>query len=103
MKDIESLRQEITATEHHLSRLKDELAVLEQNSTSAGDSRDLTGNGERRDGPGQKWPLSLEEYKRYGRQMIVPQVGIQGAIWSLLFQVLIVCRRLLIIWKPQAS
>lgn len=25
-----------------------------------------------------KWPLSSEEYKRYGRQMIVPNIGIQG-------------------------
>jgi len=26
----------------------------------------------------KKWPLELEEYKRYGRQMIVPNIGIQG-------------------------
>jgi adenylyltransferase/sulfurtransferase len=25
-----------------------------------------------------KWPLSSEEYKRYGRQMIIPNIGIQG-------------------------
>jgi adenylyltransferase/sulfurtransferase len=27
---------------------------------------------------GTKWPLSPEEYKRYGRQMIVPNIGLQG-------------------------
>lgn len=25
-----------------------------------------------------RWPLDTDEYKRYGRQMIVPQVGIDG-------------------------
>lgn len=25
-----------------------------------------------------RWPLDADEYKRYGRQMIVPQVGIDG-------------------------
>ena len=30
------------------------------------------------DGTRQKWPLSKEEYKRYGRQLIMPEVGVQG-------------------------
>lgn len=24
------------------------------------------------------WPLSKEEYKRYGRQMIMPEIGLEG-------------------------
>jgi adenylyltransferase/sulfurtransferase len=27
-----------------------------------------------------KWPLSQEEYKRYGRQLIMPEVGLQGQL-----------------------
>lgn len=26
-----------------------------------------------------KWPLSAQEYDRYGRQLVLPNVGIQGA------------------------
>lgn len=81
MKEIERLRQEISTTETQLARLKEELAVLEQNSTSAEDTRE-SGDGDGTDRPERKWPLSLEEYKRYGRQMIVPQLGIQGAIFT---------------------
>lgn len=29
----------------------------------------------------QKFPLSLDEYARYGRQMIVPQFGIEGRLF----------------------
>lgn len=36
------------------------------------------------DGGVNKWPLSAEEYTRYGRQMIVPSVGLQGISNSLL-------------------
>lgn len=78
MEEVERLRQEINATETQLARLKGELAALEQKSTSAEDTRELD-NGEGIDRVERKWALSLEEYKRYGRQMIVPQVGIQGA------------------------
>lgn len=27
---------------------------------------------------GKKWPLDMSEYKRYGRQLIMPEVGLQG-------------------------
>lgn len=30
----------------------------------------------------RRWPLELGEYRRYGRQLIVPQVGLQGASLS---------------------
>jgi cell shape-determining protein MreC len=29
----------------------------------------------------QEYPLSLDEYARYGRQMIVPQFGIKGMLF----------------------
>lgn len=26
------------------------------------------------------WPLDAEEYKRYGRQMIMPEIGLEGSL-----------------------
>lgn len=28
--------------------------------------------------PASRWPLSATEYKRYGRQLIMPEIGLQG-------------------------
>lgn len=70
------LRQQIVETEAQLKRLKDQLSQVE--AALAAESV----NGPPLDGSpvteGTKWPLSAEEYKRYGRQMIVPSIGIQG-------------------------
>lgn len=27
---------------------------------------------------GQEWALRLDEYRRYGRQMVMPEVGLEG-------------------------
>lgn len=70
-KTAESLRAQIEATEEQLRKLKEQLADLEDQNTSQ--------NVQESDPVTQrKWPLSLEEYKRYGRQMIVPSIGNQG-------------------------
>ncbi|KJX99417.1 molybdenum cofactor biosynthetic protein [Zymoseptoria brevis] len=37
-----------------------------------------------------RWPLSAEEYKRYGRQMIMPEIGLHGQIRMKKAKVLIV-------------
>ena len=34
------------------------------------------------------WPLEAEEYIRYGRQMIMPEVGLQGEAYTVLCVVL---------------
>jgi len=31
----------------------------------------------------RKWPLEKTEYKRYGRQLIMPEIGLQGKFVSL--------------------
>jgi adenylyltransferase/sulfurtransferase len=39
--------------------------------------------------PAGRWPLEKHEYKRYGRQLIMPEIGLQGthlASWWLLLQ-----------------
>jgi adenylyltransferase/sulfurtransferase len=72
-----SLRSEIAATEARLAKLKRELQEAEESarvSRSTNNAQPAT-SGPR---PERKWPLLKEEYRRYGRQMIVPQVGLQG-------------------------
>jgi adenylyltransferase/sulfurtransferase len=69
-----SLRSQIAATEASLAALKGDLAHAEQAATATL-SADTAGN--KGNGP-TRWPLMPDEYRRYGRQMIVSQVGLQG-------------------------
>jgi adenylyltransferase/sulfurtransferase len=77
---VDSLRKQITATEQELKRLKAQLASVEAHDGINGVEKSLQGLEVDDAGPVTrgKWPLSAEEYKRYGRQMIVPSIGIQG-------------------------
>ncbi|KAJ5204321.1 uncharacterized protein N7498_005200 [Penicillium cinerascens] len=73
-----SLRAQIAATEAQLAGLKRDLA----NAEAAGKPETgSTGNTkEGLNGTGSRWPLLQEEYKRYGRQMIVSQIGLHGQL-----------------------
>ncbi|KAJ8069747.1 hypothetical protein OCU04_000171 [Sclerotinia nivalis] len=82
-----SLRCQIADTEAELSRLKLQLLSLEEKDTDAKNLEAKSTNASsasEKDGPvthdESKWPMSLEEYKRYGRQMIVPDIGIKGQL-----------------------
>lgn len=70
----EALRRQIEAAEKELRNLKDELARIEEKSDMNGHNRDTSDEIYE----SNNWPLSPEEYLRYGRQMIVPNIGIQG-------------------------
>lgn len=72
-----SLRAQIAITEAQLAGLKRDLARAESQAAAKSDNTESAGSGE---GPGLQypWPLLQEEYKRYGRQMIVSQVGLPG-------------------------
>lgn len=74
MEDIDTkcaaLRAQIAATESQLSALKQELEAAEK---LRGATMPAPCNNSER-----KWPLSPEEYQRYGRQMIVSQIGLPG-------------------------
>lgn len=84
MGDIEdtcaSLRAQIAATEAQLAGLKRELESAEQAAIKvrAQDAPNSTATTSTQGNEKRKWPLLDEEYRRYGRQMIVPQVGLQG-------------------------
>ncbi|KAI1813381.1 adenylyltransferase [Poronia punctata] len=74
---IQQLKAQISTREKELQQLKTELAELE-----LPDQPSRTGTTESRSTapPGWKWPLKEEEYARYGRQLILPSVGIQGQL-----------------------
>lgn len=71
-----SLRAQISATEAHLAGLKRDLADAEKVAQSTRPTNDE--QDERRKGTEYRWPLLQEEYRRYGRQMIVSQIGLEG-------------------------
>ena len=76
----ESLKKQIAVTEEELKNLREQLASIEaQDEVKRGlAGLDLGNVTETQNKDEKKWPLSEEEYRRYGRQMIVPSVGIQG-------------------------
>ena len=69
-----SLRAQVVATESQLAQLKRELASAEHVAASAKKSR----ADEQNDREKSRWPLLDDEYKRYGRQMIVEEIGLRG-------------------------
>lgn len=81
--EVQALRDQITDLEKRLSDLQKRLRDAEQSVISDGDARVAQPNlapvplpdNESTTAPR---PLELEEYKRYGRQMIVPSIGIEG-------------------------
>ncbi|KAE9381236.1 molybdenum cofactor synthesis protein [Stipitochalara longipes BDJ] len=84
-KSVEALRRHIAATEEELKKLKEQLAAIENEEVP-----DVKGLSLEEGPVTRKWPLELEEYKRYGRQMIVPNIGIQGQLRLKAASVLIV-------------
>ncbi|OLN93210.1 Adenylyltransferase and sulfurtransferase uba4 [Colletotrichum chlorophyti] len=70
MGKIEDLRRKVAEAAVELQKLKDELAVAEKEAQEA------------REAPKEpwRWPLQPDEYERYGRQLIIPNVGIIGQL-----------------------
>jgi len=77
MHKIDHLRREIARRETELAELKSRLAVAEseERAQKQQHERDDDGGGE----TAWRWPLEEHDYERYGRQMIVPGFGLQGA------------------------
>lgn len=74
-----SLRAQITATETRLAGLRRELESAEKAAIDIRKEEATEAEAENKDHKARTWPLLGEEYRRYGRQMIVPQLGLQGA------------------------
>ncbi|KAI0890662.1 adenylyltransferase [Annulohypoxylon maeteangense] len=80
----EQLQRKIVQAEKELQDLRKQLAELESPTLHAdvdqglGSTSDLSEST--KDLPEWKWPLREEEYLRYGRQLILPTVGIKGQL-----------------------
>ncbi|POS78061.1 molybdenum cofactor synthesis protein 3 [Diaporthe helianthi] len=73
-KSAAQLREQIAKADEELKDLKAQLAQAEAHEHA----QKTEGASGSINGPGWKWPLKAEEYDRYGRQLILPNVGIQG-------------------------
>ena len=81
-KHVADLRTQISKLESHLSDLKQQLARAEKSTHVKVPSnlyQDLNhSNSDDSISSSRNWPLDQEEYRRYGRQMILPEIGLQG-------------------------
>lgn len=88
---VGNLRFEIDTLEARLSHLRTKLAEAESSATPnllPNSSEPGSCNADTAPDPqpaskqiGEwEWPLDAEEYKRYGRQMIMPEIGLEGWI-----------------------
>ncbi|BCR88485.1 urmylation protein [Aspergillus chevalieri] len=75
-----SLRAQISATETKLAGLRRELESAEKAAIDIRKQEDTKTEEENKNRETRTWPLLAEEYRRYGRQMIVPQLGLQGQL-----------------------
>lgn len=106
-----SLRQQIAACEFQLQDLKRQLAEVEHQSQQQRTNLSSQQHAHARDDPivhdfshgvhddfrsevfaalaqfeepappPRRWPLEANEYKRYGRQLIMPEIGLQGSLF----------------------
>lgn len=71
MENIDHLRREIATRESELADLRSRLAVAETAQRNATAPHKWN------------WPLEEHEYQRYGRQMIVPNFGLDGTFLTI--------------------
>ncbi|KAI4860339.1 ThiF family protein [Hypoxylon rubiginosum] len=81
----EQLREKIAQTEKELQNLRRQLNELESpiqnlDVDQGHSSTSTTKQPGEASSPKWKWPLREEEYSRYGRQLILPTVGIKGQL-----------------------
>lgn len=72
--------EEITSLQAEIKLLKENLQLLEGKLQHLLGQPTTPSTAQSNDVPTQKWPLSNAEYKRYGRQLILPQIGLQGQL-----------------------
>lgn len=88
-KSAQQLREQIVKAEEELRSLREQLAQAEAFEQHQGAESIAAGVN----GSAWKWPLKAEEYDRYGRQLILPNFGIQGQVtlpshWNLVANIL---------------
>ncbi len=80
--EVETLRSQILRIENQLADLKVKLVEAETSASHLGDSsrpdiREKEVTISKLDERG-RWPLDTDEYRRYGRQLIIPEIGLKG-------------------------
>lgn len=75
-KSAQHLREQIAKAEEELRSLREQLAQAE----ACEQDQEAQTVAASANGSAWKWPLEAEEYDRYGRQLILPNVGIQGQV-----------------------
>ena len=79
---IESIRTRIFSLESELLDLRHQLATAEdlahENALPVPGESLQCNDQEKPATADWKWPLAADEYSRYGRQMILPEIGLQG-------------------------
>lgn len=79
-KSAQQLREHISKAEEELRSLREQLSRAEAEEQVKDQEAETVPPVD--NGSAWKWPLKAEEYDRYGRQLILPNVGIQGQIAS---------------------
>ncbi|KAI0022954.1 adenylyltransferase [Xylariomycetidae sp. FL0641] len=74
----EKLRQQIAQTEKELESLRSQLAALEPEPETVAASAGSAGAEPEPPPTNWPWPLAADEYARYGRQLVLPQIGLRG-------------------------
>lgn len=80
-KSAQQLREQISKAEEELRSLREQLAQTEAHE-KAQDQDQVETSATSANVSAWKWPLQADEYDRYGRQLILPNVGIQGQTTS---------------------
>ncbi|KAK1716805.1 ThiF family protein [Colletotrichum acutatum] len=73
MSRVEELRRKVAEAELDLKNLKEQLASAEKEAQEEASASSSSSQP-------WKWPLQPEDYERYGRQLIIPQVGVKGQL-----------------------
>ncbi|CEQ42757.1 SPOSA6832_04609 [Sporobolomyces salmonicolor] len=85
-RDASTIRSELAQARARIAQLEAELAALSPASAPANASSDasapvpVTANDSATKRKERAWPLSVREYKRYGRQMLLSSVGLPGQL-----------------------
>lgn len=77
-KSAQELREQIAKAEDELRNLREQLVQAEAYEQAQDQDHEAQTGAASTNGLAWKWPLEAEEYERYGRQLILPNVGIQG-------------------------
>lgn len=93
-----ALRRQIATAEIELTALKQQLLSIEgktddrlddtntkHHETAGANVSTASEKDDHATLEGSKWPMALNEYKRYGRQMIVPDIGLEGRLLKTVF------------------